>query len=271
MTLLKYIILGFIQGVTEPLPISSSGHIYIFKHIFNNTALFNDLNFEIFLNFASFIAILIIFWKDVVRLVTGFFKYIFDKNNRDKYLEEFKYCIAIVIGSIPVGIVGILFKDKIEALLNEIWIVGITFIITAICLLIVKNSNGTKGDNDITYKDALIIGILEALALLPGLSRSGMVLVGCLLCKLNRETSLKYTFMLYFPVSVATFALGLKDVIEVGLSASMLGYYLAGMIFSFVFTLLTYKILSNIVKRGKLWKFSIYLFIVGTLVLLFLR
>ena len=159
--------------------------------------------------------------------------------------------MAIVIGSIPVGIIGILFKDEIETLLNRVWVVGITFIITAICLLIVKNSNGKKNDYDITYKDALIIGIIQAIALLPGLSRSGMVLVGCLLCKLNRESSLKYTFMLYFPVSLATFVLGVKDVLEVGLSTSMLGYYIIGMIFSFIFTLFTYKILSNIVKRGK--------------------
>ena len=262
MKLLKYIILGIIQGITEPLPISSSGHIFIFKHLFNNTTLFNDLNFEIFLNFASFIAILIIFWKDVIELIKGFFKYIFDKENRKKNLREFKYCMAIVIGSIPVGIIGVLFKDEIETLLNRVWVVGITFIITAICLLIVKNSNGKKNDYDITYKDALIIGIIQAIALLPGLSRSGMVLVGCLLCKLNREASLKYTFMLYFPVSLATF------VLEIGLSTSMLGYYIIGMIFSFMFTLFTYKILSNIVKRGKLWKFSIYLFIVGILVFL---
>ena len=106
---------------------------------------------------------------------------------------------------------------------------------------------------------------MEAIALFPGLSRSGMVLVGCLLCKLNRETSLKYTFMLYFPVSVATMLLGAKDVIEVGLSTSMLLYYSIGMLFSFIFTYLTYRVLSNLVKKGKLWKFSIYLFIVGVL------
>ena len=105
------------------------------------------------------------------------------------------------------------------------------------------------------------------IALLPGLSRSGMTLVGCLLMKLNRESSLKYTFMLYMPVSVATFILGVKDVVEVGMSSNMLVYYIIGMIFSGIFTLLTYKIFSDFVKRGKLWKFSIYLFIIGILVL----
>ena len=268
MTLLKYIILGIIQGVTEPLPISSSGHIFIIKQLLN-TNMFNDLNFEIFLNFASFIAIFIIFWKDIKKLIIGFFNYIFDKKNRTKFYNEFKYCLLILIGSIPVGIVGALFKDDIETVLNKTWIVGLTFIITGICLIIVKNIKGEKKDFDITYKDALIIGLIQAIALLPGLSRSGMVLVGCLLVKLSREASLKYTFMLYLPVSIGTFILGVKDVIEVGISSNMLIYYIVGMIFSGLFTFLTYKILSDLVKKGKLWKFSIYLFIVGIFVLIY--
>ena len=268
MTLLKYIILGIIQGVTEPLPISSSGHIFIFKQLFK-TNVFNDLNFEIFVNFASFIAILIIFWKDVVKLITGFFKYIFNKDERDMYINEFKYCLMIIIGTIPVGILGVLFKDEIETTLSKTWLVGITFIITGICLILVKNIKGEKLDNDITIKDAVIIGLMQAVALFPGLSRSGMVLVGCLLCKLNRETSLKYTFMLYFPVSVATMILGVKDIMEVGLSTNLLSYYFIGMINSFIFTYLTYKVLSEIVKKGKLWKFSIYLFIIGIFVLIY--
>lgn len=268
MTLIKYIILGIIQGITEPLPISSSGHLFIFKQLFK-TDILNDLNFEIFLNFASFIAIFIIFWEDIVKLVSGFFKYIFDKEKRDKYIYEFKYCLLIVVGSIPVGIVGFLFKDEIETVLNRTWIVGIMFIITAISLIIVRNINGSKDDNSITFKDAIIIGLLQALALFPGLSRSGTVLVGCLLCRLNRESSLKYTFMLYLPVSVGTFILGVKDVIEVGLPTNMLLNYIIGMVFSSIFTLLTYKIFSEYVKKGKLWKFSIYLFIVGIFVLLY--
>lgn len=268
MTLLKYIILGIIQGITEPLPVSSSGHLFIFKQLFN-TNILNDLNFEIFLNFASFLAIVIIFWNDLIKLIVGFFKYIFDKSNREMYKNEFKYCMLIVIGSIPVGIVGFLFKDEIESILNDAWMVGMAFLITAIALIIVRNIKGKKGDNDISYKDALIIGLIQMVALFPGLSRSGMVLVGCLLCKLSRESSLKYTFMLYLPVSVATFILGVKDVIEVGIESNMIINYIIGMIFSGIFTLLTYKYLSELVKRGKLWKFSIYLFIVGILVLIY--
>ena len=116
MILIKYAILGIIQGLTEPLPISSSGHLLVFKNLFN-TNMFNDLNFEIVVNFASFIAILFIFRKDIIKLIKSFFLYLFgQKDNRKKYKDDFKYCMLIVIGSIPVGIAGILFKDKIETI-----------------------------------------------------------------------------------------------------------------------------------------------------------
>ena len=268
MEFIKYIILGIIQGVTEPLPISSSGHMLIFRELFN-TNMFNDLNFEIFANFGSFIAILIIFWKDIVKLVSGFFKYLFGKKeDKKKYLNDFKYCLLIVIGSIPVGLIGLLFKDAIESFANVIE-VGIALLFTALALFIVRNSKGTKKDNDITYKDAIIIGLFQMVALIPGLSRSGMTLVGCLLCKLSRESSLKYTFLLYFPVSVATFGLSLLDVLETGLSSTLMFNYLGGMVAAFLGTYLTYNWLSNIVKKGALWKFSIYCIIVGLLVILY--
>ena len=266
MNLIKYIILGIIQGVTEPLPISSSGHLLIFRELFN-TNMFNDLNFEVIVNFGSFLAILIIFWKDIVQLITGFFKYLFGNKN---FKKEWKYCWLIVLGSIPVGIVGLLFKDKIEAIAS-VKEVGIALIITAIALFLVKNSNGKKEDNDLTWVDAIIIGLFQMCALLPGLSRSGMVLVGCLLCKLNKESALKYTFLLYFPVSVASFGLSSIDVIKGGLDKSLMLSYGLGLIAAFVATYLTYKWLSNIVKKGSLWKFSIYCILVAIFVLIYFR
>ena len=172
MKLIKYIILGIIQGFTEPLPISSSGHIFLIKNLFN-TNMFNDLNLEIFLNFASFIAIFIIFNKDIIRLIKGFFTYISSKGK--KCYKEFKYCMLIVFGSIPVGILGLFLKDSLEKLLaNNVYLVGFGFLITGIALILVINSNGKKDDDDITYRDAIIIGICQAIALVPGISRSGM-------------------------------------------------------------------------------------------------
>ena len=191
MEILKYIILGIIQGFTEPLPISSSGHLVLFKNVFN-TNMLTDVNFEIVVNFGSFLAILLIFWKDIVKLVTAFFGYIFSKKKRKEYYNDFKYCMLIIVGSIPVGIAGVLFKDKIDALSGKMFLIGIAFFITSILLFLVKNANGKKEDHDITYKDAIVIGLLQMVALTPGISRSGTVLVGCLLCGISRKASLKY-------------------------------------------------------------------------------
>ena len=261
MDIIKYIILGIIQGITEPLPISSSGHLYIFKSLFN-ADIFSDLNFEIFVNFASFIAIFIIFFEDIKKLLAGFFSYI--KSRGKKCKDEFKYCMMIIIGTIPVGIAGILFKDSLEELLaSKTSIIGLSFVITGILLLLVINSNGKKKDNDITVRDALIIGFIQAIALIPGISRSGATLVGCLLCKLSKDTSLKYSFMLYFPVSIASMILGVNDVLDTGIPTNLLMCYILGMIFSGIFTFISYKWLTNIVRNGKLWTFSIYLFIIG--------
>ncbi len=266
MEIIKYILLGLLQGFTEPLPISSSGHIFIFKSIFN-TALFEDLNFEIFLNFASFISIIFIFRKDIKKLIEGFINNI--KYSGRKGKEEFDYCIKILIGTIPVGIVGILTKDIIEQVLSKnVFLVGFGFLITALSLILVINCNGKKKDNEITYKDALIIGIFQAISLVPGISRSGLTLVGSLLCGLDRKTSLKYTFMLYFPVSIASMLVGIKEFIST-FELSMIIYYIVGMVSAGILTYISYNWLTKIVEKGKLWKFSIYLFAVAIFTIMF--
>lgn len=270
MNLIEYIIYGIIQGLTEPLPISSSGHLVLIKNLVN-TNLFSDLNFEIVVNFGSFLAILLIFWKDILKLIKSFFSFLFNKKNREKTKIDFKYCMIIIIGSIPVGIAGILLKDKIEEIFSSVQFLGITFLITALALFLVRKANGTKKDSDITYKDAIIIGLLQMIALLPGISRSGTVLVGCLLCGLNRKASLKYTFMLYFPVSVASMGLGVLDIMEAGNLNNLLLPYALGLIASGIVTYFSYQWLSNWVKKGSLWKFSIYCLFLGIFVLIYFR
>ena len=284
MELIQYIIFGIIQGITEPIPVSSSGHLFLFKNVFN-TNMFNDLNFEIIVNFGSFLAILFIFRKDVIKLLKGFFGFLFGKKvpdeenenkkdfekKRSQYKIDFKYCMLIIVGSIPVGIGGILLKDKIESMFNSVQFLGIAFTITALALFLVRKMNGTKEDKDITYKDAIIIGLIQLLALCPGISRSGSVLVGCLLCGLKRETALKYTFMLYFPVSMASMLLGVIDLLQVSNLASLILPYSLGMIAALIVTLFSYKWLSEWVKKGKLWMFSIYCLCLALFIFIYFR
>ena len=270
MKLLMYILLGALQGLTEPLPISSSGHLFLAKNLFN-TNMFNDLNFEIVVNFGSFIAILLIFYKDVIKLIKGFFGYLFDKDKKKQYYNDFKYCMLIVVGTIPVAIAGVFLKDFIEDTLSRLWILGICFIITALFLFLVRNIIGNKDDKDITYIDAIIIGLIQVIALTPGISRSGAVLVACLLCNLKRDTALKYTFMLYFPVSVASMLLGVKDLMDAPNLNSLILPYTFGLIAAGIVTYFSYQWLSDWVKKGKLWKFSIYCLLLGIFVLIYFR
>jgi undecaprenyl-diphosphatase len=267
LNILTYIILGFIQGITEPLPISSSGHIFLFKNLFN-TNIFNSLNFEIISNFGSFIAIFIIFFQDIKKLVTGFFRYIFKKDTSKEDKQIFRYCLYIIISTIPVGITGILFKDKLEQFYNTS-ILGFAFLITALALFIVRNIKGEKDDKDITLKDAIIIGLFQAITIIPGISRSGTVLVACLICHLKRETALKYTFILYFPVSVATMILGVKDLIATLDITSMILPYFVGMLVAGIVTFFSYKWLSSLVKNGKLWHFSIYCLLLALFIFIY--
>lgn len=270
MKYIIYILFGILQGFTEPLPISSSGHLFLFKKLFN-TNMLDDLNFEIFVNFGSFIAILIIFFPDIVKLIKSFFTYIFNKEKRKETYVDFKYCWLVVIGSIPVAIAGALFKDNIESALSNIKMLGVAFLVTAIALFLVKNCSGQKEDKDITYLDAIIIGLFQMIALCPGISRSGATLVACLICGLKRETALKYTFILYFPVSIASMALGVFDFIENPLSSSLILPYILGMIAALIVTYFSYKWLSELVKKGKLWKFSIYCLCLALFIFIYFR
>lgn len=261
MDILKYIILGILQGITEPLPISSSGHIYIIKAMINTT-IFNDLSLEIFLNFASFIAILLILKKEVWHLIKGFFEYI--KTKGEESVEEFRYCWLIVIGTLPVAIFGFFAKDIIEDVLSKnIFLVGIGFAITGLALLLVMNHKGEKKDKDLTWKDALFVGLYQAVSIVPGISRSGMTLVGCLLNGFDSKTALKYSFMLYLPVSVGTMLLGVKDFANMATDINIILYYIVGMIAAGVLTYISYNWLSKMTEKGKLWRFSVYLFAVA--------
>ena len=267
MDFIKYIILGLIQGITEPLPISSSGHIFLFKHLFE-TEMFNSFNFEIISNFGSFLAILFIFRKDIMKLIQDFFGFIFNKK-RAKYKDGFMYVMKLIVSTIPVGITGILLNDYLEEHFTNLKILGFAFLFTALMLYIVRNIKGTKDSKDITFRDAIVIGIFECITIVPGISRSGTVLVACLLCKLKRDDALKYTFMLYFPVSFGTMLLKVSDLATI--ETSLLMPYFVGMLVALIVTYFSYQWLSNIVKNGKLWKFSIYCLCLAFFIFIYFR
>ena len=263
MKLIKYIILGIIQGFTEPLPVSSSGHIFILKYLLN-TDIGSDLNFEIIVNAGSLLAVVIIYHKKILSLLKGFIMYL--KNRNVRYESDYKYSLYILVGCIPVCILGLLLKDYIESFLSmSFTIIGVSFIITSIFLYLVKNKNNRR--NTVTLGDALYIGLVQTIALLPGISRSGSTLIAGLSSGLSKEEAFDYSFMLYIPISVGTTILGIKYLINSDIE--FLPYFL-GFIFSFIVSFLTLKWFRNIVRNGKLIYFSIYCLLMGLFVLIFM-
>lgn len=265
MTLFKYIFLGFIQGLTETIPVSSSGHLMIFKKILDLNVDFDTI--AILTNFGSLIAIIIFFWSDIKKLIINFFKYLKTKDNKLK--SDYRYCWMIVLGCIPAGLAGLLVSkldlfDKIE---NNIKIVGISLIITSILLFAVRNFNGEKDDKKLGIKESLTVGFFQILGLFPGISRSGSTLVGGMSSGLKRDTAFKYSFMLYIPMSIAAMLLEIKDL---AIDKTLILYYFMAVLIAAVVTYVVIKWFRKIVSSGKLVYFSIYCLIVGLLVILFL-
>lgn len=268
MELIKYLFLGLVQGLTEAIPVSSSGHLMIFKKLVDLDVDFDTL--AIVTNFGSLIAIILVFWDDIIKLVSNFFKYLLKKDKSAK--ADFRYCWLIVLGCIPAGIVGLIVSklDLLEKIDDNVKIVGISLIVTSILLYLIRNIKGKKEDKDITVKNALIIGTFQILGLLPGISRSGSTIIGGMNQDLKRDTAFKYSFMLYIPMSIAAMALEITDILDKHVDGITWLYYGLSAIVAMIFTYIMTKWFRRIVNRGKLIYFSAYCMIVGILVILFL-
>lgn len=258
--LLKYVFLGFVQGFTEPIPVSSSGHLVIIQDLFGLVV--EDLSFEIFLHFASLIAIIIIYWDDIIRLITNGYRYLFKKDQSGK--EEFDFIIYLIIATIPAGVLGLLFEDQIGALFSTAKMVGISLIITGIALWMIKNLRGQKSEGELTLKDAIIVGLAQGVALIPGISRSGATLVAAMLLGMKQKTALRFSFLLFIPVSLGTTILSLDSFMSAQFTSQWLPYSIA-FIVTGVATYYALRWFMNIMERGNLIYFSIYCFIAGTI------
>lgn len=273
--LLEYIFLGILQGITEPIPVSSSGHILILQTIlekFNQSVTIDFQTLATLTNFGSLIAITILFWNDIVNLVTSFFTYLFGKNQKGNTKNDFHYCLKIIIATIPAGVAGIIATklNLLEKLEENIKFLGGMLLLTAIFLYLIKDFKGKKERDTISFKDAIIIGFCQMISIIPGISRSGATIVGGMFRNLKRETAFNFSFILYIPISIATSILGVKDLLEMSISSSTWILYMIATILAGIFTYLFTKWFANIVKNGKLIYFSVYCFIVGLFVIILL-
>ena len=275
INLLVYIILGIIQGLTEPIPVSSSGHVLIIQTLLQKVATDVTIDFSILAtitNLGSLVAIIILFREKIFKLVKSFFTYIFQKDSRKKLKKDYNHCWKIVLATIPAGLMGLIATvfDLLDTLEENVKFIGLTLLITSVFLYLIKDFKGKKDEEDISWKDAFIIGLYQMVAIIPGISRSGSTIVGGMFQGLKRETAFNFSFILYIPISIATSILGIKDLIELSVSSGTWILYTISAIISGIFTYICTKWFAKIVKEGKLIYFSIYCLIVGLLVILFL-
>lgn len=269
--LFKFIFLGFVQGFTEPIPVSSSGHLLIFQKLLASKNLSVDFGLlATITNLGSLIAIIILFRKEIANLFKSFFGFLTTK--KEVYQDDYKYCLLIIIGTIPAAIMGIVVTklDLFSKLEENVKFVGVTLLITSFFLFLIRNLKGKKEKKQITFKDALIVGIFQVIALIPGISRSGATIVGGMTRKFKREVAFNFSFILYIPISIATTILGISDLISSNLSVTMWIYYIVATIVAGIFTYVATIWFRDVVKHGKLIYFVMYCLIVGALVIIFL-
>jgi undecaprenyl-diphosphatase len=253
MSVIEAFILGLIQGLTEFLPVSSSGHLEIVQALFGIKG-GNNLKFDLLLHGATVLSTLFIFRKEITELFLGLFKFRWDENN--------KYVAKLLLSAIPAVIAGFLFEDEIESLFTgKLIFVGSMLLFTALLLSIASFKR--KGDRKIGFLDALIIGIAQMVAIIPGISRSGATIATGLIIGNDRSNLAKFSFlMVMIPILGAIFLKSVSGDLASEESIQILPV-LVGFTTAFITGLLACKWMINIVKKGKLIYFAIYCTVIG--------
>lgn len=259
-TNLIYILLGIIQGFTEPLPISSSGHVAIASHLLGIES--SGLSFEAFINFGSTIAIIIYFWPGIRKLFFGGVKYL--KSGLKENTDESTYLWKVFWATIPMVIVTILMKALNIELGENIKTIGFALFITSLSLFYVTNKNGKTTISQMSYKIAILIGVGQAIALMPGISRSGMTMVFALALGMKHADAFEFSFMMFIPASIGGL---LYSLLEIFMGGSFNLMYIVSAAFAFIFTLIGLKITKKLVFDNKLHYFAIYCLIISFIVI----
>ena len=265
MNWIESLILGIVQGLTEFLPVSSSGHLTIGQELLKlNTSAAENLQFDIAVHAATVLSIIVVLWSEISRLFKGTFF-------STKWNEEKIYVAKIFISMIPVIIVGILFKEKIESLFEGLLVVGCCLMVTALLLTFAHYAKPRQRET-ISYGHAFIIGIVQAIAVLPGLSRSGSTIAAGLLLGNKKEEVAKFSFLMVLIPILGMASMSLLKAIKHSEMASTGGDFfplMIGFLAAFIVGCFACKYMINLVKRGKLIYFAIYCAIIGAVSIIY--
>ncbi len=269
------LILGIVQGLTEFLPVSSSGHLMIFRELLGVDA-DGFLDFTVTVHFATVLSTIIVFWSVILRLLKGLFKF--------RYNDETDYVLKLIVSMIPIGIVGVFFKDKVEGLFaDNLFTVGVCLVVTAVLLAVsdqsfrwIASSGKSEGHdegkrNGLSYLQAFIVGLGQACAVAPGLSRSGTTIATGLICGVKRENMAQFSFLMVLAPIIGEQLLDILKGLNAPAQAAGLGFVplFVGFLGAFVSGLVSCKAMVAIVKKAKLVWFSVYCLLAALAIFIF--
>ena len=273
MSYFEAVILGLVQGLAEFLPISSSGHLALLQQWFGIRE-DNVLLFTVLLHVGTLISVFFIYWKDIWELIVELCLTIKDLcTGKGLRLEERpvrKLGIMIIVATIPTGIIGVLFGDFFDSLYTTVIPIGIGLIITGFLLIVAENmGEGNRGIQQMNFRNAIFVGLVQGVAICPGISRSGSTLFGSLLCNLDRKFAVKFVFLISIPSILGSAVLEAPDAIKAGFDMTQLGPVFVGMAVAAISGLVAIKAMIKIVSDKKLNYFSYYVWALGLIVVLY--
>ncbi len=258
MSYLEAALLGLLQGLTEFLPVSSSGHLVIAQHFLGVTQ--PGVTFEVLVHFGTLLSIVCVFWQDIYNLLRGFLH-----DEREK-----KLLILLLIGTIPAGVMGLLLGPFFKGLFDRPDLVGVTLLVTGLIVWIINNLKLEKREiKDMYALDALVIGIFQGIAIIPGISRSGSTILGSLLRGLDRETAIRYSFLLALPAIAGATFLEFWELLGSGERVEYLYPYLLATVVAFVSGIFAIRLFIGLLKRRRFFYFSYYCWLVGIVTIIF--
>jgi len=263
MDLFDAVLLGIIQGLTEWLPISSSGHLALFQHIFSKDVPFA---FDMFIHFATLLVLISFFRNEIKDVIKQLFEIIKEISKKKPFKEvvcnpKRRLCLCIIISTIPTGIIGLLIDFFIEDIYSSLIILALMFFTTAVILFSTRKVIAKRKFEDMSFKDALIIGIVQGLAAMPGLSRSGSTIGTGVLLGIEQETSGRYSFLVSIPPIIAGTLLHVDDVMRFSYSEFLpfaLGFLVASLV-----GYLSLFMLMKVLKSNRIHLFAPYCILAG--------
>lgn len=282
MDLLKAIILGLIQGIAEFLPISSSGHLAIFKFVLGFDS-DTGLLFDVLLHLGTLVAVFLCFYKDIWELIKegfaiifAFFSSLFGKLFQKKDWQPVvttpyrRFVMLIIVSTIPTGILGILLRDAVEYASATLLIPGLLLLVNGVLLLVSDRlKDGRTTEADTKYKSAFFVGAAQGVATFPGISRSGTTITACIACGFTREFAVRYSFIMSIPAILGALVLELLDFTKETLGAAQMFSYAAGTIVAGVAGYICIKTMLVIVRGKKFKYFAYYCFAMGAFAVVF--